>query len=60
MWHDEVPHFPPGRQIGYPCTHLFGASGSQNEVGVILHLKAKQTGLRLSLRGDAVVISMCR
>jgi hypothetical protein len=23
MWHDEVLHFIPGRQIGHPCTHLF-------------------------------------
>jgi len=30
----------------------------QNEAGVILHLKAKRTGLMLSLGGDAVVISM--
>jgi hypothetical protein len=30
----------------------------QNESGVILHLKAKRTGLMLSLGGDAVVISM--
>jgi hypothetical protein len=30
----------------------------QNEAGVILHLKAKRTGLILSLGGDAVVISM--
>jgi hypothetical protein len=32
----------------------------QNEAGVILHLKAKRTGLMLSLGGDAVVISMNR
>ncbi|MGE0222856.1 MAG: hypothetical protein AB7S57_06315 [Acetobacteraceae bacterium] len=32
----------------------------QNESGVILHLKAKRTGLMLSLGGDAVVISMDR
>ena len=32
----------------------------QNESGVILHLKAKRTGLMLSLGGDAVVISMRR
>ena len=31
----------------------------QNEAGVILHLKAKRTGLMLSLGGDAMVISMC-
>ena len=32
----------------------------QNEAGVILRLKAKRTGLMLSLGGDAVVISMSR
>src|SRR5262245_50803958 len=30
----------------------------QNEAGVILHMKAKRTGLMLSLGGDAVVIKM--
>ncbi len=30
----------------------------QNEAGVIMHLKAKRTGLMLSLGGDAIVISM--
>jgi len=30
----------------------------QNEKGVIMHLKARRTGLMLSLGGDAVVISM--
>jgi hypothetical protein len=30
----------------------------QNESGVIMHLKAKRTGLILSLGGDAMVISM--
>jgi hypothetical protein len=30
----------------------------QNEHGVIMHLKAKRTGLMLSLGGDAVLISM--
>lgn len=30
----------------------------QNEQGVILHLKARRTGLMLTLGGDAVVISM--
>jgi hypothetical protein len=30
----------------------------QNESGVIMHLKAKRTGLMLSLGGDAVVIRM--
>jgi len=32
----------------------------QNEAGVIMHLKAKRTGLMLSLGGDAVVISLAR
>jgi hypothetical protein len=32
----------------------------QNGAGVIMHLKAKRTGLMLSLGGDAVVISMRR
>jgi hypothetical protein len=32
----------------------------QNEAGVILHLKAKRTGLMLSLGGDAILISMSR
>jgi hypothetical protein len=30
----------------------------QNESGVIMHLKAKRTGLMLSLGGDAVLISV--
>ena len=30
----------------------------QNEAGVIMHLKAKRTGLMLSLGGDAVMISL--
>ena len=30
----------------------------QNEAGVILHLKAKRTGLILSLGGDAILISL--
>jgi hypothetical protein len=30
----------------------------QNEDGVIVHLKAKRTGLMLSLGGDAIAISM--
>ncbi len=32
----------------------------QNEAGVILHLKAKRSGLMLSLGGDAVVIEMAK
>ena len=30
----------------------------QNEAGVILHLKAKRTGLMLTLGGDAILITM--
>jgi hypothetical protein len=30
----------------------------RNNKGVIMHLKAKRTGLMLSLGGDAVMISM--
>jgi hypothetical protein len=43
--------FALGRQSG-------GDLWLQNEAGVIMHLKAKRTGLMLSLGGDAVVISM--
>jgi|SRR5271166_283782 len=32
----------------------------QNESGVVMHLRAKRTGLMLSLGGDAVVITMNR
>ena len=32
----------------------------QNEAGVIMHLKARRTGLMLSLGGDAVVVSMAQ
>jgi hypothetical protein len=32
----------------------------QNESGVIMHLKAKRTGLMLSLGGDAVVIKLAQ
>jgi hypothetical protein len=43
---------------------LGNASGGdlwmQNESGVIMHLKAKRTGLMLSLGGDAMVISMAQ
>ena len=30
----------------------------QNEAGVVMHLKAKRTGLMLSLGGDAMLVSM--
>ena len=43
---------------------LGNASGGdlwmQNEAGVIMHLKAKRTGLMLSLGGDAMLISMAQ
>ena len=39
-------------------TLSWGDLWMQNEKGVIMHLKAKRTGLMLSLGGDAVVISM--
>jgi hypothetical protein len=39
-------------------TSSAGELWMQNESGVILRLKAKRTGLILSLGGDAVVISM--
>jgi hypothetical protein len=54
----------------FPCTYAEARYGFaigtasagdlwlQNEAGVIMHLKAKRTGLMLSLGGDAVVISM--
>jgi hypothetical protein len=38
--------------------HSAGDLWMKNENGVILHLKAKRTGLMLSLGGDAVVITM--
>ena len=45
-----------------PCKTSGTASAGdlwlQNEAGVIMHLKAKRTGLMLSLGGDAVVISI--
>jgi hypothetical protein len=44
-----------GLVIGSAST---GDMWMQNEAGVIMHLKAKRTGLMLSLGGDAVVISM--
>jgi hypothetical protein len=64
----EVYNLPDLRQ--FPGTYgqarygfaIGAASGGdlwmQNEFGVILHLKAKRTGLILSLGGDAVLISM--
>jgi hypothetical protein len=48
-----------GRRYGFAIgTARAGDLWLQNEAGVIMHLKAKRTGLMLSLGGDAVVISM--
>ncbi len=50
-------------QGGYGFAFGTKSSGDlwlQNESGVIMHLKAKRTGLMLSLGGDAVVIAMVR
>jgi hypothetical protein len=46
-------------RYGYAIGNLSGGDlWMQNEKGVIMHLKAKRTGLMLSLGGDAMVISM--
>jgi hypothetical protein len=46
-------------RYGFAVGNLSGGDlWMQNESGVILHLKAKRTGLMLSLGGDAVVITM--
>jgi hypothetical protein len=46
-------------RYGFAIGNLSGGDlWMQNEKGVIMHLKAKRTGLMLSLGGDAVVISM--
>jgi hypothetical protein len=46
-------------RYGYALGTLSGGDlWMQNEKGVIMHLKAKRTGLMLSLGGDAMVISM--
>jgi hypothetical protein len=46
-------------RYGYAIGTLSGGDlWMQNEQGVIMHLKAKRTGLMLSLGGDAMVISM--
>jgi hypothetical protein len=60
----EVSQFPGtygqaryGFAIG---TSSAGDLWMQNESGVILHLKAKRTGLILSLGGDAVLITLAQ
>ena len=46
-------------RYGFAVGNLSGGDlWMQNEKGVIMHLKAKRTGLMLSLGGDAIVISM--
>ena len=53
----------PGSYAQASYGFVFGTKSAgdlwmQNQAGVILHLKAKRTGLMLSLGGDAVVINM--
>ena len=59
---DELSQFPGGYaqgRYGFALgSHSMGDLWLQNEAGVILHLKAKRSGLMLSLGGDAVVIDM--
>jgi len=55
----------PGAYAQARYGYAFGTASSgdlwlQNDAGVILHLKAKRTGLMLSLGGDAVVISLSK
>jgi hypothetical protein len=46
-------------RYGFAVGNLSGGDlWMQNDSGVIMHLKAKRTGLMLSLGGDAMVISM--
>jgi hypothetical protein len=46
-------------RYGFAIGNLSGGDlWMQNQAGVIMHLKAKRTGLMLSLGGDAMVISM--
>ena len=58
----SVAQFPGAYAQGRYGYAIGSTSGGdlwmQNESGVIMHLKAKRTGLMLSLGGDAVVISM--
>jgi hypothetical protein len=58
----SLAEFPGAYAQGRYGFAVGNASGGdlwlQNEAGVIMHLKAKRTGLMLSLGGDAVVISM--
>jgi hypothetical protein len=46
-------------RYGFAIGHMSGGDlWMQNERGVIMHLKAKRTGLMLSLGGDAMVIKL--
>jgi hypothetical protein len=46
-------------RYGFAIGNLSGGDlWMQNQAGVIMHLKAKRTGLMLSLGGDAMVITM--
>ncbi len=58
----NISEFPGSYAQGRYGFALGSESGGdlwlQNEAGVIMHLKAKRTGLMLSLGGDAVIISM--
>jgi hypothetical protein len=46
-------------RYGFAIGNLSGGDlWMQNDSGVIMHLKAKRTGLMLSLGGDAMVVSM--
>jgi hypothetical protein len=48
-------------RYGFAIGHMSGGDlWMQNERGVIMHLKAKRTGLMLSLGGDAVVIHLAQ
>jgi hypothetical protein len=59
---NSVAQFPGAYAQGRYGFALGTTSGGdlwlQNEAGVIMHLRAKRTGLMLSLGGDAVLISM--
>jgi len=59
---NSVANFPGAYVQGRYGFAAGNASGGdlwlQNDKGVIMHLRAKRTGLMLSLGGDAVVISM--
>ena len=55
---DFAGAYAQGRYGAVAGNESFGDLWLQNDNGVIMHLKAKRTGLMLSLGGDAVVITM--